>query len=96
MAEEAGSGRRPSYDVIVAPHITEKATLLSENNAVVFRSPGRFEPEIKCGGSALGRSGEGREHDRPEGQDEELARPAYTRTDVKKAIVTLAETSRST
>jgi len=25
------------YDVIVAPHITEKATLLSENNAVVFK-----------------------------------------------------------
>ena len=25
------------YDVIVAPHITEKSTLLSENNAVVFK-----------------------------------------------------------
>ena len=25
------------YDVIVAPHITEKATLLSEHNAVVFK-----------------------------------------------------------
>jgi large subunit ribosomal protein L23 len=25
------------YDVIVAPHITEKTTLLSENNAVVFK-----------------------------------------------------------
>ena len=25
------------YDVIVAPHITEKATLLSEQNAVVFK-----------------------------------------------------------
>ncbi len=24
------------YDVILSPHITEKATLLSENNAVVF------------------------------------------------------------
>ena len=24
------------YDVILAPHITEKTTLLSENNAVVF------------------------------------------------------------
>jgi hypothetical protein len=25
------------YDVIVAPHITEKTTLLSEHNAVVFK-----------------------------------------------------------
>ena len=25
------------YDVILSPHITEKATLLSENNAVVFK-----------------------------------------------------------
>lgn len=25
------------YDVIVAPHITEKSTLLSEHNAVVFK-----------------------------------------------------------
>ena len=25
------------YDVIVAPHITEKATLASEHNAVVFK-----------------------------------------------------------
>ncbi len=25
------------YDVIVSPHITEKATLLSEHNAVVFK-----------------------------------------------------------
>jgi large subunit ribosomal protein L23 len=24
------------YDVILAPHITEKSTLLSEHNAVVF------------------------------------------------------------
>ena len=25
------------YDVILAPHITEKATLLSENNAVALK-----------------------------------------------------------
>ena len=28
------------YDVIVAPHITEKSTLLSEHNAVVFKVAG--------------------------------------------------------
>ena len=35
------------YDVIVAPHITEKATLLSENNAVVFKVTGSStKPQI--------------------------------------------------
>ena len=28
------------YDVVIAPHITEKATLLSEHNAVVFKVAG--------------------------------------------------------
>ncbi len=37
------------YDVIVAPHITEKATLLSENNAVVFKVSGdATKPQIKA------------------------------------------------
>src|SRR3546814_16842226 len=36
------------YDVVVAPHITEKATLLSENNAVVFKvARDASKPEIK-------------------------------------------------
>ena len=25
------------YDIVLAPHITEKSTLASENNAVVFK-----------------------------------------------------------
>ena len=33
----AGAIDTRHYDVIVAPHITEKSTLLSENNAVVFK-----------------------------------------------------------
>ena len=37
------------YDVIVAPHITEKATLLSEHNAVVFKVAEKAtKPEIKA------------------------------------------------
>jgi large subunit ribosomal protein L23 len=37
------------YDVIVAPHITEKATLLSEHNAVVFRvAQDATKPQIKA------------------------------------------------
>ena len=42
------------YDVIVAPHITEKATLLSENNAVVFKVSGdATKPQIKAAVEAL-------------------------------------------
>lgn len=37
------------YDVIVAPHITEKATMASEHNAVVFKVAGdATKPEIKA------------------------------------------------
>ena len=42
------------YDVIVAPHITEKATLLSEHNAVVFKVANKAtKPEIKAAVEAL-------------------------------------------
>ena len=37
------------YDVVLAPHITEKSTLLSEHNAVVFKVAGdASKPEIKA------------------------------------------------
>jgi hypothetical protein len=42
MAKEAIDTRH--YDVIVAPHITEKATLLSEHNAVVFKVADEARP----------------------------------------------------
>ena len=36
------------YDVVLAPHITEKATLASENNAVVFKvANDATKPQIK-------------------------------------------------
>jgi len=42
------------YDVLVAPIITEKATLASENNQVVFQvAPGATKPEIKSAVEAL-------------------------------------------
>src|SRR3546814_3346725 len=42
------------YDVVVAPHITEKATLLSANNAVVFKvARDASKPEIKAAVEAL-------------------------------------------
>ena len=42
------------YDVIVAPVITEKATMVSEHNQVVFKvAPKATKPEIKAAVEAL-------------------------------------------
>ncbi len=41
--------KRTAYDVILAPVITEKATLASEANQVIFRvNPKATKPEIKA------------------------------------------------
>jgi len=50
------------YDVIVAPHITEKATLLSEHNAVVFKVADKatkrsFDPKAGVGPRAAAFTG---------------------------------------
>ncbi len=81
------------YDVIVAPHITEKSTLLSENNAVVFKVADKAtKPEIKAAVEAL--------FDvkvvsvntlTQKGKTKRWKGKPYRRSDVKKAIVTLAE-----
>src|SRR3712207_3401336 len=42
------------YDVVLSPHITEKSTLLSEHNAVVFKvARGASKPQIKAAVEAL-------------------------------------------
>jgi large subunit ribosomal protein L23 len=42
------------YDIVLAPHITEKSTMLSENNSVVFKvAPKATKPEIKAAIEAL-------------------------------------------
>lgn len=81
------------YDVIVAPHITEKATLLSENNAVVFKVTNTAtKPQIKAAVEAL--------FDVKvlnvntlvqKGKTKRWKGLPYRRSDVKKAVVTLAE-----
>ena len=81
------------YDVILAPHITEKSTLLSENNAVVFKVAGdASKPQIKEAVEAL--------FDVKvtsvntivaKGKTKRWKGTPYRRSDVKKAIVTLAE-----
>ena len=81
------------YDVIVAPHITEKATLLSEHNAVVFRvAPDATKPQIKAAVEALfDVKVTGVNTLTQKGKTKRWKGKPYKRTDVKKAVVTLAE-----
>ena len=81
------------YDVILAPHITEKATLLSEHNATVFKVAGEAtKPQIKAAVEALfGRKVKSVNTLVTKGKSKRWKGKAYTRSDVKKAVVTLVE-----
>ena len=81
------------YDVILSPHITEKATLLSENNAVVFKvADSATKPQIKEAVEALfGVKVLGVNTIVTKGKTKRWKGKPYTRSDVKKAIVRLAE-----
>ena len=81
------------YDVIVAPHITEKSTLLSEHNAVVFKvAGGATKPQIKAAVEALfGVNVMGVNTITTKGKTKRWKGRPYTRSDFKKAIVTLAD-----
>ncbi|MEY2942219.1 MAG: hypothetical protein RLY97_233 [Pseudomonadota bacterium] len=80
------------YDVIVAPHITEKATLLSEHNAVVFKVSGdATKPQIKAAVEAIyGTKVLGVNTLTQKGKTKKWKGRPYKRSDVKKAVVTLA------
>jgi len=81
------------YDVIVAPHITEKSTLLSEHNAVVFKVANTAtKPQVKEAIEAIyDRKVAGVNIIVQKGKTKRWKGKPYKRTDVKKAIVTLAE-----
>ncbi|KQM63252.1 50S ribosomal protein L23 [Sphingomonas sp. Leaf17] len=81
------------YDVIVAPHITEKATLLSEHNAVVFRvASDATKPEIKAAVEALfDVNVTGVNTIVQKGKTKKWKGAPYQRSDMKKAIVTLKD-----
>ena len=81
------------YDVVLAPHITEKTTMLSEQNAVVFRvAQSASKPQIKAAVEALFNvSVLGVNTMITKGKSKRWKGKPYTRSDVKKAIVTLAE-----
>ena len=81
------------YDVILAPHITEKATLASENNAVVFKVAGdATKPQIKEAVEALfSVKVTGVNTINVKGKAKRWKGKPYKRNDLKKAVVTLAE-----
>lgn len=90
MAKDAINVRH--YDVIVAPHITEKSTLLSEHNAVVFKvADAATKPEIKAAVEALfDVKVVGVNTLNQKGKTKRWKGRPYKRSDVKKAVVTLA------
>ncbi|OYW44289.1 MAG: 50S ribosomal protein L23 [Sphingomonadales bacterium 32-68-7] len=81
------------YDVILAPHITEKSTLLSEQNAVVFKvAESATKPQIKQAVEALfDVKVTGVNTLVAKGKTKRWKGRPYQRSNVKKAIVTLAE-----
>ncbi len=84
------------YDVILAPHITEKATLLSENSAVVFKVAGdATKPQIKEAVEAIFAEQKAKVVSvntvNVKGKTKRWKGKPYKRNDVKKAIVKLEE-----
>ena len=81
------------YDVVLSPHITEKSTLLSEFDAVVFKvANDATKPQIKAAVEAL--------FDRKvksvntlvqKGKVKRWKGRPYKRSDFKKAVVTLVD-----
>jgi large subunit ribosomal protein L23 len=81
------------YDIVLGPHITEKSTMLSEANAVVFRvAPTASKPEIKAAVEALFKVKVTSVNTIvSKGKTKRWKGKPYQRSDVKKAIVRLAE-----
>ncbi|BBD99015.1 50S ribosomal protein L23 [Sphingobium amiense] len=91
--KEAATVDNRHYDVIVSPVITEKSTLLSENNAYVFKvANDASKPEIKAAIEALwGKTVVSVNTLVAKGKTKRWKGKPYKRSDVKKAIVRLAE-----
>ena len=81
------------YDVILSPVITEKATLLSEQNKVVFRVAGdASKDEIAAAVEALFKVNVTKVNTiNVKGKTKRFRGIMGRRSDIKKAIVTLAE-----
>ena len=91
--QEQGAIDIRHYDVIVGPHITENSTLVSEHNAVVFKVAGdATKPAIKAAVEALFNvKVTGVNTIVVKGKTKKWKGAPYKRSDMKKAIVTLAD-----
>ena len=89
------SAKAEHYDVIVKPIITEKATMTSENNGVVFQvSKDSSKPQIKQAVEALfGVKVKAVNTTITKGKTKRFRGQLGRRSDVKKAYVTLEEGS---
>src|ERR1700750_548520 len=81
------------YDIVLAPHITEKSTMLSETNAVLYKvAPSASKPEIKAAIEALFNVKVTNVNTIvTKGKAKRWKGTPYRRSDVKKAIIPLAE-----
>jgi large subunit ribosomal protein L23 len=81
------------YDVIVAPVITEKSTMLTEHNKVVFKvAPTATKPEIKAAVEALfGVKVTAVNTLVRKGKIKRFRGSVGRQSDAKRAVVTLAE-----
>ena len=93
MAKKQQTVELAHYDVVLAPYITEKSTLLSEHNAVVFKvANDASKPAIKAAVEALFNvKVTGVNTIVQKGKTKRWKGKPYQRSDSKKAIVTLAE-----
>ena len=93
--KQAAAVENRHYDIVLAPHTTEKTTLLAEQNAVVFKVAGTAsKPEIKAAVEALFNvKVMGVNTIVAKGKSKRWKGKPYQRSDSKKAIVTLAEGS---
>lgn len=91
-AEKAGGAER-HYNTLISPVITEKSTLASEHNQVVFRVPlEASKPEIAEAVEALFKVKVKSVNTlRNKGKNKQFQGRPYTRSTVKKAIVTLED-----
>jgi len=91
--KDASKSRENYYDILISPVITEKATIASENNQVVFKVPlTATKPEISDAVEALFKVKVKAVNTlRLKGKNKQFRGRAYTRSTVKKAVVTLEE-----
>ena len=90
---KAKSGSEAYYNTLISPVITEKSTIASEHNQVVFKTPiDATKPQIKEAVEALFKVKVKAVNTlRVKGKNKMFRGRPYTRSTIKKAVVTLEE-----